>query len=108
MIQDLHIRLGQDHDAETVANFNVAVARETEGRELQSGTVLAGVKKLLQKPEYGFYVVAEKDNQIVGSLMVTKEWSDWNDGFYWWIQSVFVRPEFRRQGIYTKLYTIIL
>ena len=108
MVKGLHIRCGQDRDAEILAHVNVAIARETEGRDLVFDTVLAGVKNVLAKPEYGFYVIAEKEGEIVGSLMVTKEWSDWNDGFYWWIQSVFVRPEFRRQGIYTKLYTIIL
>ena len=51
------------------------------------------------------YLVAEQGDEIVGSLMVTTEWSDWRNGFFWWVQSVYVRPEFRRQGVYRALYT---
>ena len=104
MGQDISIRLAEERDAETLIRFNRAMARETENRALSSDVVSGGVRALLKHPEYGFYVVAEKNSEVVGSLMVTPEWSDWRDGFFWWIQSVYVRPEFRRRGIYRRLY----
>jgi GNAT superfamily N-acetyltransferase len=107
MAKDLNIRIGQHRDAETLDGFNIAVARETEGRELAFDIVLAGVKHLLETSHSGFYVVAERDSQIIASLLVTMEWSDWSDGWYWWIQSVYVRPEYRRQGIYRRLYEFV-
>ncbi len=100
----LSIRLATQTDASTLAEFNRAMARETEGKELDAKRATAGVTSLLQHPEYGFYVVTETAGRIVGSLMVTYEWSDWRNGLYWWIQSVYVKPERRRQGIYRKLY----
>jgi ribosomal protein S18 acetylase RimI-like enzyme len=64
----------------------------------------AGVRSLLRQPQAGFYVVAQHEKLVVGALMVTREWSDWRNGTFWWIQSVYVRPEFRRQGVYRRLY----
>ena len=91
-------------DAEFLAQFNIAMADETEGIKLNHETVFSEVRRLLKHPQYGFYLVAEADNTVVGSLMVTTEWSDWRDGFFLWIQSVYVCPEYRRKGIYRKLY----
>jgi len=62
---------------------------------------------LFKNPKHGFYVVAEIADEIVGSCMVTYEWSDWRCGVFWWIQSVYVRPEFRRRGIFRKLYEFL-
>ncbi|MDZ7260769.1 MAG: GNAT family N-acetyltransferase [candidate division KSB1 bacterium] len=107
MRQDISIRIGKERDMETLIRFNIEIARETEARELPLDVVSAGVRALLSNPQYGFYVVAEKDDVVVGSLMVTTEWSDWRNGVFWWIQSVYVRPEFRRQGIYRKLYEYV-
>ena len=90
-----------------LAGFNAAMARETEERELSKDVVLSGVKGLMARPEHGFYMVAEKEGVLVGSLMVTIEWSDWRNGFFWWIQSVYVRPEYRRQGVYRRLYEAV-
>jgi len=107
MNKDLTIRLGIETDAETLANFNISMARETEGRELDFEIVLAGVKNMLADPRRGFYLTAELEGEIVGSLMITLEWSDWNNGWYWWIQSVYVTPEYRRRGIYSELYKAV-
>jgi GNAT superfamily N-acetyltransferase len=63
------------------------------------------VQTLLQSETRGFYLVAEQGSEIVGSLMVTYEWSDWRNSNFWWVQSVYVRPENRRQGIYSALYS---
>lgn len=83
------------------------MARETEDRELDRQTVTAGVRALFEHPEHGFYVVADAGDRLAGSLMITTEWSDWRDGLFWWIQSVYVRPEHRRQGVYRALYRFV-
>jgi len=105
MPDDLTIRTATVPDAETIAAFNQAMARETEDKALDTPTVEAGVQALIASPEDGFYLLAERDALIVGSLMITTEWSDWRNGRFWWVQSVYVRPEVRRAGIYRALYT---
>ena len=99
----MRIRLATPADAGVLVEFNAAMALETEGKELLAEVIGAGVRSLLGNPAAGFYVVAEQDS-VVGSLMITKEWSDWRNGTFWWIQSVYVRPQFRRQGVYKNLY----
>jgi ribosomal protein S18 acetylase RimI-like enzyme len=100
----MQIRLATPEDAGVLVEFNAAMALETEGKELLPEVIGAGVRSLLQKSDSGFYVVAEHERRVVGSLLVTREWSDWRNGEFWWIQSVYVRPEFRRQGVYKRLY----
>ena len=92
-------------DAETLAHFAEAMARETEDKALDPATVRAGIRAVLRDTAKGFYLVVEQEAEVVGALMVTTEWSDWRNGTFWWIQSVYVRPEARRQGIYTALHT---
>jgi ribosomal protein S18 acetylase RimI-like enzyme len=84
------------------------MARETEHRDLDSDVVAAGVAALFDEPSRGGYHVAERDGEIVGSLMLTREWSDWRNGEFWWIQSVYVVPEARRQGVFRALYDDVL
>ena len=91
-------------DAEALAGFNAAMALETERKVLLADVIRAGVQHLLGHPEMGFYVIAESGGEAAGALMVTNEWSDWRNGNFWWIQSVYVRPEFRRRGVYRQLY----
>ena len=109
----LRVRPGIAEDLETLVEFNRAMALETEERELERQRLRAGVLAVLA-PEApgeagarGFYRVAERDGKALGSLLVTREWSDWRDGWFWWIQSVYVRPESRRQGIYRALYAAL-
>jgi len=104
MNQALQIRPAQAADAEVLAEFNIAMARETEGKRLLPAVVGAGVRRMLAEPALGFYLVAEGGGEIAGSLMVTTEWSDWRNGRFWWIQSVYVRPGWRRQGVFRALY----
>ncbi len=94
-------------DAVVIAEFNQNMAWETEDKQLLEDLVLAGVNSLLANPTYGFYLVAELEGEVVGSLMITTEWSDWRNGVFWWVQSVYIRPEFRRQGIYRQLYAAV-
>ncbi len=103
----INIRLAQLSDAEDIATFNQIMAKETEGKVLQPDVILAGVNTLLKDPSQGFYIVAELDSKVVGCLMITREWSDWRNGVFWWIQSVFVQKEYRRRGIYRRMYEFI-
>ncbi|MBC3764420.1 GNAT family N-acetyltransferase [Neptunicella marina] len=98
------IRRATPDDINALVNFNQAMAHETEGKVLDKDTLTQGVARLINQPEYGFYLVAETDGEIAAGLMVTYEWSDWRNGLFWWIQSVYVMPDFRRQGLYTALY----
>ncbi len=98
------IRQALAQDAAELAEFNISMARETESVELIPDVIRAGVEAMIQHPERGFYLVVELDNGIQASLMVTTEWSDWRNGTFWWIQSVYVRPRYRRQGLYRELY----
>ena len=98
------IRPALSQDAAELAEFNISMARETEGIDLIPEVIAAGVKAMIENPQMGFYLVVELDNGIQASLMVTTEWSDWRNGMFWWIQSVYVRPQYRRQGLYRELY----
>lgn len=100
----LTIRDAARADIETIARFNSAMAVETEGRPLEPGTIHNGVAAVLADPTKGRYWVAEVDGQVVGQLMITYEWSDWRNGVLWWIQSVYVQPERRREGVFSALY----
>lgn len=111
MNDEVRIRLGEEIDIVALVSFNQAMARETEAKELDVSVLTAGVENLLENKRHGFYVVAEaieeSSRQPVGSLMVTYEWSDWRNGLFWWIQSVYIKPEFRRRGIYRRLYEFV-
>ncbi|MGL5048096.1 MAG: GNAT family N-acetyltransferase [Shewanella sp.] len=98
------IRKAKYQDLTALVHFNQAMAQETEGLALDEATLTRGVGTLLESPQKGFYLVAEIAGEIVGSLMVTFEWSDWRAKDYYWIQSVYIRPQNRRQGIYGRLY----
>ncbi len=104
---NISVRRAVTADAEALIEFNRAMARETENRELSFELVSAGVRAALADPRHGFYVVAESAGRIAAGLMITFEWSDWRNAVFWWIQSVYVRPEFRRQGIYRRLYQFV-
>jgi ribosomal protein S18 acetylase RimI-like enzyme len=100
----LAIRRARLEDADFLAACNAAMALETEHKKLDPEILGRGVRNLLQNPAWGFYHVAEMDGVAAGCLLITFEWSDWRDGLFWWVQSVYVRPEFRRQGIFRALY----
>lgn len=104
MTDEFEVRQATERDAETLAEFNRALARETEDRELDPAVIGAGVLQFLRQPALGFYIVAQSGPDIAGALMITYEWSDWRNGLFWWIQSVYVRPEFRRKGVFRRLH----
>ena len=91
-------------DVATISAFNSRMAEETEGRPLDPAIITAGVAAVVNDTGKGRYWVAEIDGKIVGQIMITWEWSDWRNGSMWWIQSVYVVPEYRRQGVFAGLY----
>lgn len=98
------IRRATIEDALSLSEFNQKMAFETEAITLIPEVIDAGVKAMISNPQMGFYLVAEENKAIQASLMVTTEWSDWRNGLFWWIQSVYVKPDFRRKGLYRQLY----
>ena len=104
---DIIITKGQIEDIESIAQFQVDMAMESEGTQLDKDTVTKGVSAAMADENKGLYYIARVDGKAVGSLMLTREWSDWNNGWYWWIQSVYVAPDYRRQGVYKSMYQAV-
>lgn len=100
----IHVRKADRRDAPFIVMGNQSMARETEGKTLDSNRLSAGVHGLFDRPQYGFYVVAEMNGRLAAQMMITYEWSDWRNRLFWWIQSVFVLPEFRRRGLYSHMH----
>ncbi len=103
----MKIRTANSAEIDALVNFNQAMALETEGKSLDSEILRRGVSAVFADEKKGFYVVAEENAEIVGGLMVTFEWSDWRAKWFWWIQSVYILPEFRGRGIYRLLYDFV-
>lgn len=103
----INTRLATLNDSKIIAAFNKANAFETEHKILQDDVAILGVENLIKQPQYGFYIVNEIDNEIISSLMITYEWSDWRNALIWWIQSVFVKPEFRNKGAFKSMLQFI-
>lgn len=103
----MNIRLASKADAAALVEFNQAMAFETEGKTLDAQILDSGVRQVFDDEKKGFYVVAEEDGQIAGGLMITFEWSDWRNAWFWWIQSVYILPEYRGRGIYRQLYDFV-
>jgi GNAT superfamily N-acetyltransferase len=105
---NFNIRQASQSDVSVIAEFNARLARETEHRELDLARVAQGVAALLNDPAKGTYFVAECQvdgmGTVVGQLLITYEWSDWRNGNFWWIQSVFVKEDFRRRGVFSALF----
>lgn len=103
----MEIRIAVPEDISDLVEFNQAMAVETEGKQLSHGVLSKGVSAVFEDDRKGFYVVAEDEGNIIGGLMVTTEWSDWRNAWFWWIQSVYIRPEGRGKGIYSDLYEFV-
>ena len=103
------VRQATSTDIVAIAEFNQAMALETEDKVLTTATIEAGVTRMIEQPALGFYLVAEvkidnKTTEVCGCLGITYEWSDWRNGLFWWIQSVFIQKSHRRKGVFGKLY----
>jgi GNAT superfamily N-acetyltransferase len=110
-LNGLVIRPATSEDVDVLVRFSAAMARETEGRRLDMARLREGTQAVLDSPERGFYIVAEitdRPPRVVGQLLVTFEWSDWRNATFWWIQSVYVDPVWRRRGVYRRMHHAIL
>ena len=103
----MNIRLANKNDVDALVEFNQAMAMETERKRLDPNILKPGVTAVFDDEGKGFYVVTEAEGKIVGGLLVTFEWSDWRNGWFWWIQSVYVRPEHRAGGLYGQMYEFV-
>jgi len=101
---NLHVRDAGPADADTVTRFNIACARESEDLTLDTATVGDGVRAVLGDPARGRYFIAEDGDGPAGQIMITLEWSDWRNAWIWWLQSVYVRADARRRGVFSTLY----
>ena len=100
---EITIRRAMGSDLETIVGFNASMAEETEGKTLDLERLRPGVAAVLGDDRLGFYLLAEVAGQVAGQLMITTEWSDWRNAYFWWIQSVYVVSRFRRRGVYRAL-----
>jgi GNAT superfamily N-acetyltransferase len=111
-LNQLIVRLARLGDVDALVNFSAAMAIETEGRTLDTERLRRGTRAVLKSPARGFYLVAELPEGsltvVVGQLLVTYEWSDWRNATFWWIQSVYVHPNWRRHGVYRRMHESVL
>jgi GNAT superfamily N-acetyltransferase len=103
-VSRIMIRPARPDDLNVIVQFNQALAGETEDKALDDAVIREGVRRLLADSRRGRYFIAEVDGMVVGQTMVTYEWSDWRNGDFWWIQSVYVSPEFRSRGVFRSLH----
>jgi len=108
MNSGLKTRLALPEDTSAIVEFNKAMAWETEKKILDETVLTAGVQTVIDGKAEAFYLVAvDSNNEVLGSLMITREWSDWRNAFIWWIQSVYVLPQHRKQGVFKMLFNRI-
>lgn len=112
ILDHVNVRLAKLEDAARIASFSAAMALETEGRCLDLDRLYLGTIALLDSPDRGVFMVAEleqaDDRRLLGQLMITYEWSDWRNGAFWWIQSVYVAPAWRCQGVFRRMHESVL
>lgn len=104
LMTDITTRTAVPADCEAIVAGNCRLAAETESKRLDVATVRSGVRALLADPGKGRYFVACCGDEVVGQVMYTREWSDWRNGEIWWLQSVYVAPAYRRQGVFRRLF----
>ena len=109
----LNIHSAVPEQAGAIARMNQMMALETEGREIAEVTLVAGVRSMMQDPALGFYLVAcdasaeDPEEAVLACLAITYEWSDWRNGLFWWIQSVYVDPQHRGKGVFHQMYQTV-
>ena len=106
-VSETTIRNATRDDVAFLADCNLAMAWESEQKPLERDVLTRGIVAVFDHPERGFYIVAERGGKRAGSLLITHEWSDWRNGGWWWIQSVYVMPDARRRGVFTTMYRAI-
>ena len=105
---NLEIRQANPADTPVVTEFNLRLAEETEDLRLPPERVSAGVAAVLRDSSKGLYFLAEQEGKVCGQVMITYEWSDWRNAWWWWVQSVWVEPHERRSGVYRALYAHVV
>ena len=107
---EIRIRRATANALSSVMEYNAVLASETEGKLLELDQLQRGVEAVLQNPEHGFYLIAENgaSGQAIGQMLVTYEWSDWRNGVFWWLQSVYVQKSWRRRGVFRRLYDHVM
>lgn len=100
----IHVRRATPADLDRIVEFNLGIALETEGRQLDESVLRDGVSRLIGDSSLGFYTVAEIDGVVAGCTLITYEWSDWRNGLIWWIQSVYVAKEARGRGVFSAIH----
>ncbi len=103
-IEPVNVRDAAAADVAFLVECNVAMALETEHKTLDRELLAFGIRGVFERPARGFYLIAERAGEALGCLMVTTEWSDWRNGTWWWLQSVYVMPEARRSGVFRALH----
>jgi len=106
-MKDIIITRGTHRDFDKIGQFQIDMAMESEGCLLNREKVTHGVTAAMNDETKGIYWVAQIEGNTIGSLMLTREWSDWNNEWYWWIQSVYVMPECRKRGVYRAMYSTL-
>jgi len=106
-ISKIIVRQAIANDIDSIIQFNMEMAYETEKITLSKHILRKGVSAVFEDSAKGFYIVAECDNRVVGQAMITYEWSDWRNGIFWWIQSVYVIPGYRRAGVFRSIFNQI-
>jgi ribosomal protein S18 acetylase RimI-like enzyme len=104
----LTVRRARPSDLEMLVGFSAAMAEETEGRKLELERLRQGTLAVLDSEKHGYFLVAETEGMVVGQLLITYEWSDWRNGVFWWIQSVYVKPALRGQGVYGAMHAYVI
>ena len=104
---NLTITRGKASDIDAIVRFQADMAMESEGTMLDMDRLTLGVSSAINDEQKGIYLVARANDTPIGSLMLTREWSDWNNQWYWWIQSVYVKPEHRKKGVYKAMYATL-
>ena len=106
--QGINLRLATVRDIDYITLFNTEMAFETENINLDQADLRLGIAAVLSDSNLGFYLISELEGVLIGQILITKEWSDWRNAWFWWIQSVFVEPNHRRKGVYSAMYKKIV
>lgn len=102
--KSIFIRDARPDDLPLIVDFNLRLAEESEGKKLDRAVLTRGVQRALASPEMCRYFMAEAAGEVAGQTMITFELTDWRDGVLWWLQSVYVRPELRKLGVFRAIY----
>jgi len=103
----IEVRKANREDIPDIVDFQKQMAQETEDFSLNDQKINLGVKAVFGDPEKGFYMVSVIESKVVASMMITPEWSDWRNGHFLWIQSLYVIPEFRKKGVFRKMFQYV-